>query len=163
MSETTIDKGPPKDMGLSGMGRADLEREVLSLRAQLADQRALQEAVDGAAARWHRSHDAMKDTLTEAQRTNTRQVEELRIYRGGMLEALVTHIAKARAKYPKGCTVLSLLDEAGEVAHAVNKHEDVERVREELLDVAGVAMRLYFGECDEALVVEGLTQRRAEK
>lgn len=64
------------------------------------------------------------------------------------LEALSRRMAKGRAKYPTGCTVLSLLDEAGEVAHAVNKKESDERVREELLDVAAVAMRLHAGEID---------------
>jgi hypothetical protein len=66
------------------------------------------------------------------------------------LAPLAARIAKGRAKYPTGCTLLSLLDEAGEVAHAVNKRESHERVRDELLDVAAVAMRLYFGEIDTA-------------
>lgn len=73
---------------------------------------------------------------------------------------LVERLAKGRAKYPSGCTLLSLIDEAGEVAHAVNKYESVERVREELLDVAAVAMRLYLGEIDRGLEMDGLVQRR---
>jgi hypothetical protein len=63
---------------------------------------------------------------------------------------LAVRIEKGRQKYPTGCTLLSLLDEAGEVAHAVNKRESNDRVRDELLDVAAVAMRLYFGEIDTA-------------
>lgn len=63
---------------------------------------------------------------------------------------LFDRVAAGREKYPAGCTLLSLLDEAGEVAHAVNKGEPADRVRAELLDVAAVAMRLYFGEVDVA-------------
>lgn len=73
---------------------------------------------------------------------------------------LAVRIEKGRQKYPNGCTVLSLIDEAGEVAHAVNKYEPAERIREELLDVAAVAMRLYFGEIDRGLEIDGLEQKR---
>ena len=78
------------------------------------------------------------------------------------IRPLVARINKGRAKYPNGCTVLSLVDEAGEVAHAVNKYETEERVRDELLDVAAVAMRLYYGEIDRGLETDGLVQRRRE-
>lgn len=77
------------------------------------------------------------------------------------LSPLWQRIEKGRTKYANGCTVLSLIDEAGEVAHAVNKYENEERVRDELLDVAAVAMRLYFGEIDRGLEMDGLVQRRA--
>lgn len=76
------------------------------------------------------------------------------------LAPLRARMAKGRAKYPNGCTAMSLVDEAGEVAHAINKGESFERVRDELLDVAGVAMRLYLGEVDAENVLEGLVQRR---
>jgi len=76
------------------------------------------------------------------------------------LAPLAARIAKGRAKYPTGCTVLSLLDEAGEVAHAINKDEGPERARDELLDVAAVAVRLYLGEVDTNSTLEGLSQRR---
>lgn len=83
---------------------------------------------------------------------------------GGIeLSALAQRIEKGRTKYPNGCTVLSLIDEAGEVAHAVNKYEPEARVRDELLDVAAVAMRLYFGEVDRGLELDGLVQRRASE
>ena len=72
--------------------------------------------------------------------------------------ALLAHVAKGREKYPEGCTALSLADECGEFIHALNKRESVQRVREELLDVAGVAMRLYLGEVDEESVLKGLLQ-----
>lgn len=61
---------------------------------------------------------------------------------------LAKRMSKGREKYPRGCTVLSLLDEAGEFTHAVNKEEHLTRMRDELLDVAAVAMRLYLGEVD---------------
>lgn len=80
--------------------------------------------------------------------------------RANELGPLAERIARGRAKYANGCTVLSLLDEAGEVAHAVNKYESADRIREELLDVAAVAMRLYFGEIDRGLEIDGLVQRR---
>lgn len=79
------------------------------------------------------------------------------------LAPLAARIAKGRAKYANGCTVLSLIDEAGEVAHAVNKYEPEDRIRDELLDVAAVAMRLYFGEIDRGLEMDGLVQRRRER
>lgn len=78
------------------------------------------------------------------------------------LEPLRLRIAKGRAKYPNGCTLTSLQDEAGEVVHAVNKYEPAERVRDELLDVAGVAMRLYLGEIDRGLQIDGLVQVRTD-
>lgn len=76
------------------------------------------------------------------------------------LSPLRERLAKGREKYANGCTVLSLLDEAGEVAHALNKYEPSERVRDEILDVASVAMRLYLGEVDTGLTIDGLEQRR---
>lgn len=76
---------------------------------------------------------------------------------------LRAHMAKGRQKYPNGCTALSLLDEAGKVAHALNKYESPERVREEILDVAGVAMRLYLGEIDRGLIINGLEQGRTDQ
>lgn len=80
---------------------------------------------------------------------------------GRELSPLARRIEKGRAKYANGCTVLSLIDETGEVAHAVNKYESEDRIRDELLDVAAVAMRLYFGEIDRGLEIDGLVQRRA--
>lgn len=76
------------------------------------------------------------------------------------LSPLGQRIEKGRAKYPTGCTALSLIDETGEFAHAINKRESAERIRDELLDVAAVAMRLFFGEVDTASVLEGLVQLR---
>lgn len=78
----------------------------------------------------------------------------------GELDPLVARMDKGRAKYPDGCTALSLLDEAGEFAHAINKRESLGRVRDELLDVAAVAMRLYLGEVDTSRIIDGLVQRR---
>lgn len=86
-----------------------------------------------------------------------------RLLNASELVTLADRIQKGRRKYPNGCTVLSLLDEAGEVAHAVNKYESAERIREELLDVAAVAMRLYFGEIDRGLEIDGLVQRRTDE
>lgn len=78
------------------------------------------------------------------------------------LRPLAARIAKSRAKYPNGATIMALLDEAGEVARAVNKYEPADRVREELLDVACVAMRLYAGEVDSGIAMDGIVQVRKE-
>ncbi len=58
-----------------------------------------------------------------------------------LLEALTV----GRAKHPEGANLTALAEEVGEVARAMRR-ETPERVREELLDVAVVAMRLYLGE-----------------
>lgn len=63
-----------------------------------------------------------------------------------LLIELAWAIERGREKYPEGCTALSLFDEVGEVAHAINKGESEKRVRDELMDVAVVAMRLWLGE-----------------
>lgn len=83
-------------------------------------------------------------------------------FHGDELAALRERMAKGRKKYPNGCTVLSLIDEAGEVAHTVNKYGSADSVRDELLDTAAVAMRLYLGEIDRGLEIDGLVQRRTE-
>ena len=89
-------------------------------------------------------------------------LERLEVVEESELAPLREEMAKGRAKYPNGCTVLSLLDEVGEVAHAVNKYQGVAHVRDELLDVAAVAMRLYLGEIDRGLTIDGLEQRKTD-
>lgn len=79
-----------------------------------------------------------------------------------MYRVLAIRLEKGRRKYPEGCTALSLWDEAGEVAHALNKRETEERVREEILDAAVVAIRLYLGEIDTESVLVGLKQHGAK-
>ena len=74
-----------------------------------------------------------------------RLVEELE-----RLAPLLQALAKGRAKYPRGVTLLSVLDEAGELAHAANKGEPEERRRAEALDTAVVAMRYVLGEVDRS-------------
>lgn len=64
------------------------------------------------------------------------------------LQPLRDRMAKARAKYPSGPWPFSLWDEFGEVGRALNKREGAARFCDELLDLAGVAMRLYAGEFD---------------
>ena len=71
------------------------------------------------------------------------------------LSPLLERLEKSRKKYPEGCTHLSLIDECGEFAHAINKNESLERVKEEALDTASVAMRIYFDEWDYEKVVIG--------
>lgn len=98
--------------------------------------------------------DGEKVSLIRAIFAELRDLDELR--------PLAIRLAKSRAKYPSGATIMSLLDEAGEVAHAVNKYEPADRVRDELLDVACVAMRLYAGEVDDGIAMDGLVQVRKD-
>ena len=104
-----------------------------------------------------------------AQEAHPKVLLALRALRGEIapgelheLAPLAARIAAGRAKYANGCTVLSLADETGEVLHSVNKYEKEERVRDELLDVAAVAMRLYLGEIDRGLQLDGLVQKRTD-
>ena len=61
------------------------------------------------------------------------------------LAAITLRLAHARAKHPDGASFDALVEEVGEVARArLERQPDQER--EELLDVAVVAMRLYLGE-----------------
>lgn len=62
------------------------------------------------------------------------------------LAPLLRALKAAREKHPGGPDGLrSLMEEVGEVANAIRR-ETPERVREELLDVAVVALRWYLGE-----------------
>lgn len=130
---------------MAGMGRTELEAQVQRLRAEVdaANERArVAEQHLVAAAK---DRDINYVNLTSVQALSTRQLEELRVWRRGELTPLAEAIAIARTKHPGGSDLTSLLSEAGEVARAMYS-ETPERVREELIDVAVVAMRLYFGE-----------------
>lgn len=59
--------------------------------------------------------------------------------------ALAERMAHARRWYPEGTTFTALVEELGEVARAMDR-EGVDRERDELLDVATVAIRLWLGE-----------------
>lgn len=76
---------------------------------------------------------------------------------------LSARITKSRERYPEGCTLAALTDECGEVMHAVNKYKSTEEVREEILDLASVAIRLYWGEIDRTRVIDGLNQLQIGK
>lgn len=58
---------------------------------------------------------------------------------------LASALQRARQLHPEGASMNALVEEVGEVARA-RRRETHERVREELLDVAVVALRLYLGE-----------------
>ncbi len=85
----------------------------------------------------------MLQNLTDVQARCTQLKQETRDL--PLLGALTDRIATARMKHPKGPNLRSLMEEVGEVASAMRR-ETPERVRDELLDVATVAMRLAFGE-----------------
>lgn len=63
----------------------------------------------------------------------------------GALEQLLQVIVHARQKHPKGANFEALVAELGEVAEA-RKRGDQANERDELLDVATVAIRLWMGE-----------------
>lgn len=68
---------------------------------------------------------------------------------GEIIPALVRlagRVVTARMKHPGGADgVRALVEEVGEVASAMRR-ESPERVRDELLDVAAVAIRMWLGE-----------------
>ncbi len=74
----------------------------------------------------------------------TDRYESLVSDRAAMM-ALTDRIGHARRKHPEGASLGALGDEVREVGYAL-VHEGPIRMRDELLDVATVAMRLYLGE-----------------
>jgi len=90
-----------------------------------------------------RDLDSYLANLTSTQSRCTELLLEARECRKH--EALAVAIDRARKLHPEGCNLTSLFEEVGEVARAVRR-ESPDRVRDELLDVAVVAMRLWMGE-----------------
>lgn len=154
MTTTTEEASVTQANGaLNGTGRRELEALVVQLRAECAEAEAVARHMAGLAARAERDRAAMEATLTVTQQHCTEQLNELRSYRGDELDPLTRALARARWKHPKGCNLASLIEEAGEVGRAINR-EGLERAREELLDTAVVAIRLYLGETVGPLVPE---------
>jgi len=81
--------------------------------------------------------------LTATQKRCTELLEELRNLRE--LKPLADRLHHARTKHPEGVWKHSLWEEFGEVGRALNR-ENQERVADELLDLATVAMRMRKGE-----------------
>lgn len=73
-------------------------------------------------------------------------------------EPLFRAIKQERAKSPDGCTVLSLLGEVSKIAYAISEGWPKERVREQLLTLGAMVMRLYFGDVDDRRVICALEQ-----
>jgi len=136
--------------GLSGVGRSGLEDMIAKLRESLAGAQVNEAAAVGVAARAESARALMEGTLTATQAHCTQQLNELRIHRGHELDALVVALARGRSLHPKGCYFYALVEEVGEIARAIRR-EGAERAREELLDTAVVAIRLYLGEAREPL------------
>jgi NTP pyrophosphatase (non-canonical NTP hydrolase) len=60
------------------------------------------------------------------------------------VDALQEEMARSRAKFPGNRHMLAaLLEEAGEVARALLQDQGANRVREEALQVAATALRIY--------------------
>jgi hypothetical protein len=93
--------------------------------------------------RLEKERDAYLVNLSSVQARCTELLLECRELR--KIDALAVAIDRARSLHPEGCNITSLFEEVGEVARALRR-ETHERVREELLDVAVVAMRLWMNE-----------------
>lgn len=63
-------------------------------------------------------------------------------------EALANRLQHARKKHPEGADLWALMAELCEVFEEFNA-SDAERYKDELLDVATVAIRIYLGEVSE--------------
>jgi NTP pyrophosphatase (non-canonical NTP hydrolase) len=133
--------------GLSGLGRGELlalvdsAQRIERLRTIERDQ-----AIDFGE-KLRKERDVYLANLTSTQERCTELLLAVRAI--GELAPLAEAIGRARAKHPKGPSPLrSLIEEVGEVASAMRR-ESPERVREELLDVAVVAVRLHAGEVDD--------------
>jgi len=151
-------KGPaPTDRDLSGLGRDTIVKGLQDMHAAgvkvLAD------------------HDSCLTNLTSTQERCSELLmqfraskfvdacaaedPELLIPHAGVLAKLTAAILRARANHPGGPDgIRSLAEEVGEVVNAMRR-ETPDRVREELLDVAVVAIRLYMGETPGAATVTG--------
>lgn len=119
--------------------RTDLEAEVLELRMsrdQLGQvlRRALTEI------------DHRRTQIDDVRARNGELLEELRSIkkRFAPFAALEYGISEGRCKHPAGVPFEALVEEVGEVARALM--DEPHRVRDELLDVAVCAMRMWLGE-----------------
>ena len=90
--------------------------------------------------RLRRENWQLNQQLTHVQTRCTELLEDSRAVR-----PLLARLARARELHPEGCNLAALVSEVGEVATAMLR-ETQERARDELLDVATVAMRLAAGE-----------------
>jgi hypothetical protein len=101
--------------------------------------------------------DAYLENLTATQKRCTELLEEnraLKLTPPGLPDAyadaicgLVAGLVRAREKHPNGANMYALMEEVGEVCRALRR-EGGDRVSEELMDVAVVAMRIWVGEVD---------------
>lgn len=146
---------------LSDTGRDRLEMACRELRGRLAMTReeltALRRKHEDATFIYETVRSTLDKQVTQLQAASTKQLNELREAKRDIvglrtaldmqpLAPLLVNMMEARKKHPDGPDGLrSLMEEVGEVANAMRR-ETSERVREELLDVATVALRLYLGE-----------------
>jgi len=137
-------------MRVTGMGRTELVERLEFATSQLATVRDEKARVEGELRLAY-------DNLTATQERCTALEIEVRALRrlrhddatdpllAGALACLSHGVAIARGKHPKGPSLRSLMEEIGEVASAVRR-ESPDRVRDELLDVAVVAIRIWLGD-----------------
>ncbi len=131
---------------LTGSGRTELLERIDELEQKLAAVRA--------------ERDAYLENLTATQQRCTELLLALRATKlydelgyvvdqelAVPLATLGGAIVRARTLHPNGCRYHALVEEVGEVARALRR-ETSEHVKEELLDTAVVAMRLFLGEWD---------------
>lgn len=136
----------PDTVTLTGEGRSVLLRRIAELEKRAAE---LEQLAERALA----SERTMFGTLTSAQESATRSLMIARAVKSigddpimQQLAPLGASILRARGLHPRGVDgIRSLAEEVGEVANAMRR-ETPERVREELIDVATVAMRWAIGD-----------------
>jgi len=150
MNTMAVTNGAHGPNGLSGVGRSELEDLIVKLRAERDEAARREQEAISVAGRAEVSRAQMEQHLSCVQAHCTQQLNELRSWRGHEIDALVVALARGRSLHPKGCYVYALVEEVGEVARAIRR-EGLARVREELLDTAVVAMRLFLGENREPM------------
>jgi len=150
MTQTTLD-----ERQLNGVGREGLLDRLGKLHAENVTLRERLETEADQTRRVRTENKALTDQVTELQKGSNAVLASHRLAKvlehepelmTAMLD-LAWGIDKARTKHPEGSTLRDLVSEVGEVATAMWR-ETPERVNEELLDVAIVAMRMRLGEGD---------------
>lgn len=122
---------------LTSVGRRDLIQFVEDLSKDLeATRRELAQAYTNLTTTQARCTELLLETR-ELRAAQSRATE--------WMLALEDRLRHARAKHPEGSHLAALVCEVTEVAHALEK-ETPARVRDELLDVATCALRMWLGE-----------------
>ncbi len=145
-------------VGLTGIGRVDLEAlYIATLSSKYFHQKESAKHL-AEVSRAMRENEALTANVTHLQvKANgalaSHRLAKVLEHEPELMAALldlVWGIDKARKTHPEGCSYFALGEETGEVGRALAR-EDPERLSDELLDVAIVAIRMRLGEIDARL------------